>query len=65
MPCWDSWCQKRDRDPIKGPIADVANFAELFEEGYQYRSLNAYQSVISSVHEKIDRVEVGKLTPTD
>ena len=28
------------RDPIRGPITDIANFlAELFEEGYQYRSM--------------------------
>ena len=58
---WDSWCKERDRDPIRGPVADVANFlAQLFEEGYQYRSLNAYRSAIGSVHEKIDGVEVGK-----
>ena len=58
---WDSWCKERDRDPIRGPVADVANFlAQLFEEGYQYRSLNAYRSAIGSVHEKIDGIEVGK-----
>ena len=39
----------------------MANFlAQLFEEGYQYRSLNTYRSAIGSVHEKIDGVEVGK-----
>ena len=49
------------RDPIRGPITDIANFlAELFEEGYQYRSLNAYRSAISSVHEKVDGEEIGK-----
>ena len=58
---WDSWCMERNRDPIRGPIADVLNFlAELFEQGYQYRSLNSYRSAISSVHEKVDGVEVGK-----
>ena len=40
------------------PIGHVANFlSELFQEGYQYRSLNAYRSAISSVHEKV----VGEL----
>ena len=58
---WDSWCKERDRDPIKGPIADILNFlAELFEQGYEYRSLNSYRSAISSVHEKVDGVDVGK-----
>ena len=48
---WNSWCLEWDRDPTKGPIVDVVNFlAELFQQGYQYRSLNAYRSAISSVH---------------
>ena len=56
---WDSWCKERDRD-LRGPVADVANsLAQLFEEGYQYRSLNAYRSAIGSVHEKIDGAEMG------
>ena len=34
---------------------DVANFlAELFQQGYQYHSLNAYRLAIYSVHEKVD-----------
>ena len=52
---------ERGRDPIRGPIGDVANvLAKLFEEGYQYRSLNAYRSAISSVHEKVDGEVVGQ-----
>ena len=39
----------------------MVNFlAQLFEQGYQYRSLNAYHSAISSVHEKVDGYEVGQ-----
>ena len=58
---WDSWCKERDRNPIKGPITDILNFlAELFEQGYEYRSLNSYRSAISSIHEKVDGVEIGK-----
>ena len=34
--------------------------AHLFEQGYQYRSLNSYRSAISSVHEKVDGYEVGQ-----
>ena len=53
---WDSWCMERSRDPIRGPIGDVANFlSELFQERYQCRSLNAYRLAISSVHEKVDK----------
>ena len=52
---------RNGRDPIRGPVADIANFlAELFEEGYQYRSRNAYRSAISSVYEKVDGEKVGK-----
>ena len=36
--------------------------AQLFEQGYHYtcKSLNAYPSAISSVHEKVDDYEVGQ-----
>ena len=52
---------KRSRDPIRGIIQDVRNLLdELFQDGYQYRSLNTYHSAISSVHEKVDREVVGQ-----
>ena len=58
---WNNWCQEQGRDPIRDPIADILNFlAELFEQGFQYRLLNTYRSAISSVHEKINGIEVGK-----
>ena len=58
---WARWCAERGRNPISGPIADIANFlAHLHEAGYQSRSLNAYRSAISSVHDTVDGVEVGK-----
>ena len=39
----------------------MVNFhAHFFEQGYQYRSLNAYRSAITSVHEKVDGYEVGQ-----
>ena len=34
--------------------------AHLYQEGYQYRSLNSYRSAISSVHEKVDGYQVGQ-----
>lgn len=58
---WECWCTKRDRDPIIGPIDDIANFlAELYQEGYAYRSLNSYRSAISAVHEKVDGYPIGQ-----
>ena len=42
-------------------MSEVVNFlAHLFKEGYQYRSLNAYRSAISSVHERVEGYEVGQ-----
>jgi len=55
---WVISCSERHRDPISGPIADVANF--LAKEGYKSRSLNSFRSAISSVHDPVDRIEVGK-----
>ena len=58
---WVDWCNKRHSDPVSGPISEVVNLlAHMFEEGYQYHSLNAYRSAISSVHEKADGYEVGQ-----
>ena len=52
---WHSWCSQRNFDPFSGPIANVVNFlAHLYKDGYQYSSVNAYRSSISSVHEKVD-----------
>ena len=57
---WSSWCQQRGRDPLSGPIEDVVNFlADLFADGYQYQSLNAYRSAIPSTHENVNGVSVG------
>jgi len=56
---WASWCQQWNRDPLSGPIEDVANFlADLYAKGYQYHSLNACRSAISSTHEMVDGVSV-------
>ena len=58
---WVDWCIGRSSDPASGPISEVVNFlAHLFKEGYQYRSLNAYRSAISSVHKRVDGYEVGQ-----
>lgn len=60
FPRWASWCQQKDQDPLVGPIEDVVNFlANLHSEGYQYQSLNAYRSAISSTHQYVDGVTVG------
>jgi len=58
---WACWCAQRNRDPTKGPVEDIINFlAELFREGYLYRSLNSYRSAISAIHSKVDGQPVGQ-----
>ena len=58
---WARWCDERDKNPISGPISDIANFlAELYEKDYQYRSINSYRSAISSAHDKVDGYSVGQ-----
>ena len=58
---WLGWCTERGLDPVSGPISNVANFlADLHAQGYQTNSLNAYRSAISSVHDKVDDMDVGK-----
>ena len=44
-----------------GPVEDTLNFlAELFKDGYHYRSLNSYRSAISALHSKVDGYLVGQ-----
>ena len=58
---WSRWCGERGSDPFSGPVTEVANFlATLYQEGYQYNSVNAYRSAISSVHEKVEGVVIGQ-----
>ena len=58
---WISWCSTRSVNLISCRVSEVVNFlADLFSQGYQYRSLNAYRSAISSVHDKIDGQDVGQ-----
>ena len=58
---WNHWCSQRGSDPFSGPVSEVANFlASLYQDGYQYNSVNAYRSAISSVHEKVKGVPVGQ-----
>ena len=58
---WAHWCEQRDRNPFSGPISDIANFlAELYQEGYQYSSINVYRSSISMTHYMVDGYLAGQ-----
>ena len=58
---WSSWCYRKQIDPFRCPINHVLDFlACLYEEGYKYRSINCYRSVISSFYEKIEGLPAGQ-----
>ena len=58
---WLCWCSARGSDPISRPVSEIANFlAHLHKEGYRSSSLNVFRSAFSSVHDKVDGVDVGK-----
>ena len=58
---WISWCSERNSDPVSGPIEEVVNFlAQVYEEGYQYQSLNAYRSAIASMDRHIEGLSIGQ-----
>ena len=58
---WISWCHTRSVDPVSCPVEEVVNVvADLFTQGYQYRSLDAFRSAISSVHNKVEGCDVGQ-----
>jgi len=54
-------CGGQGSDLISGPIEEEVSFlADLFTEGYQYHSLNAYSSAIFSMHTPVEGVSVGR-----
>ena len=56
-----SWCSGRKIDPFRCDVSGILEFlSELFELGYQYRTINNYRSAISAFHEKADGIPVGK-----
>ena len=58
---WASWCDKQEVHPFRCTLKRVLNFlAELFEQGYQYRSVCSHRSVISAFHEGMDGKSIGE-----
>ena len=58
---WVSLCQEQNMDPILVSIRDITNFLpDLFDKGYQYRSINSYRSAKSSTHARVDGFTVGQ-----
>ena len=58
---YDSWCCERQKDPYSASVIDCAEFlTSLFHEGLQYRTINGYRSMLSSVLPPIDNIPVGQ-----
>ena len=57
-----AWCTERVCNHITGLISDVANsLADLDSQGYQTSSLDAYWSTVSSVHNRVDDIDLGSI----
>ena len=46
---WVSWCSRKEIDPVLCSVSFILDFlAELFDLGYNYRSVISYRSAISA-----------------
>ena len=55
----------KESKSFERPVSDMVTFlAELYSQGYQYRSLNSYRSAISSrsIHSNVEGHPVGELS---
>ena len=58
---WTSWCVREKIDPFYAPLSKIANYlSTLFEEGLQYQTVNAHQSVFSANYSFINGELIGK-----
>ena len=58
---WTSWCSEQQVDPITCNLKYVLDFlAYLFEQNYEYSTINSHRSAISAYHEYINDRPVGQ-----
>ena len=58
---WTSWCHRDKVDPFQAPLNKILDFlADLFDKGYQYRTINSHRSAISAYHAHIEGKPVGQ-----
>ena len=58
---WESWCSARGIYPFASDISYVLDFlADKYTAGLKYRSLNCYQSALSSVLLPVEGFQVGQ-----
>ena len=52
---WNSWCDRRQIDPISAGLNNVLTFlSEQFKNNLQYRTVNVLRSAISSTHQLVN-----------
>jgi len=58
---WVCWCIGKQVDPHGCTLTFVLDFlAHLFEQNFEYSTINSHRSAISAYHDKIDNYSVGK-----
>ena len=58
---WVSWCGEREINPHSCHLNFILDFlAQLFEEKFEYSTIDAYRSALSAHHDKVDNQPVGK-----
>ena len=58
---WNSWCDRRQIDPISAGLNNVLTFlSEQFKNNLQYRTVNVLRSAISSTHQWVDGKPIGQ-----
>eukprot|EP00111_Clytia_hemisphaerica_P008229 TCONS_00023993-protein len=58
---WVCWCSKQQVDPHEYDLRFVLDFlAHLFQQKYEYSTINLFRSAISAYHKNIDSFDVGK-----
>ena len=57
---WNSWCVRRQIDPIKCPLTHILDFlTECFHEGFQFNTIARFSSAIAAYHDPIGGITVG------
>ena len=52
---WSGWCSEWEINSFSSTLENILEFlADLFHEGFKFRTLGVYRSAISSNHETVD-----------
>jgi len=55
------WCSEQKIDPFRCDLTFVLNYlAVLFNQNYEYNTINLHRSAISAYHDEVDCLSVGK-----